>query len=319
MGVESRPAVISMKDLGRVEGDIRSTHPLAPLLVLFSGLVICAACAAPGPMPSSAPTTVEGQLTRGAVLYTQGCASSVCHGANGAGIRSGGAFQIWPTVGEAFRARNPNAQVIFDVVRSGGSPPLRALRDQQIYDAIAYELSLNDVRLAMPLTAQNAAGTASGAQVPAATNGRIYPPPANVSLLAMPPFPRPLTAASNGAVEVRIDQWALVSRIGRSLPPPGGSFLMIVFALRDMSAQSLDVDPRFLHLMTSREMVLEPQVSDLAYPVEPFHHETIEPEHGTAAVATFALPAWAVPSRLIYDDHSGPVLSLDLAPLRPGS
>ena len=49
-------------------------------------------------------------------------------------------MRIWPAVGADFQRRNPNAQVVFDVIRSGEEPELRALADQQIYDAVAWEL-----------------------------------------------------------------------------------------------------------------------------------------------------------------------------------
>jgi hypothetical protein len=84
---------------------------------------------------------VADQLARGARLYALGCATAECHGKHGEGVRSGGTFRVWPLVGAEFQARNPNAQVIFDVVRSGSERRLRAMTDQQIYDAIAHELS----------------------------------------------------------------------------------------------------------------------------------------------------------------------------------
>src|SRR5436190_6598863 len=86
--------------------------------------------------------TVDGQVARGELIYQQTCAT--CHGLQGEGKRLGDTFAIWPLVGEGFQARNPNAQVVFDVVRSRNEPSLRALTDAQIYDAIAYVWNLND-------------------------------------------------------------------------------------------------------------------------------------------------------------------------------
>src|SRR3990172_6030837 len=105
---------------------------------------------------SSTPASVESQLVSGAPIYAQSCATSTCHGTQGEGIRSGDGFKVWPLVGDEFQSRHPNAQIVFDVIRSGSERNLLALTDQQIYNAIAYELSQNQITLESPLTADDA-------------------------------------------------------------------------------------------------------------------------------------------------------------------
>ena len=72
-----------------------------------------------GPRPVA---LIGDQLARGREVYEQGCATQACHGLEGEGIRSGDEFRVWPLVGKEFQHRNPTAQVVFDVVRSGGEP-----------------------------------------------------------------------------------------------------------------------------------------------------------------------------------------------------
>lgn len=120
------------------------------------------------------PESVESQLTNGAPIYAQTCATSICHGTQGEGIRSGTGFSAWPLVGADFQSRHPNAQIVFDVIRSGGERNLLALTDQQIYDAIAYELSQNQITLESPLTADNAFTTYGSSMSGNAQNG-LFP------------------------------------------------------------------------------------------------------------------------------------------------
>ena len=112
---------------------------------------------------------------RGEPIYAQGCATEKCHGTDSEGIPAGDSFTAWPLVGELFQQRNPNAQVVFDVVRSGNEPNLRQMTDQEVYDAIAYELSLNGVAWSEPLMDGNAAGV-SGVGMAGSTGYSLYPP-----------------------------------------------------------------------------------------------------------------------------------------------
>lgn len=293
---------------------VSPTMPLPGVwLVCLGAALLLAACAAVTAAPTPSADTVADQLARGGPLYAQNCATSKCHGTQGEGLRSGGGFQVWPSVGPNFEARNPNAQVVFDVVRSGGEQNLRGMTDQQIYDAIAYELSQNSVHLAAPLTTQNAAATLSGSS--ASTEGRLYPPPGNVVLLPGPAVASALPAlAGNDYLGLRVDQAALASTIGDATPPAGGAFLVLVLAVQNQTGAPLDLDPKFLQLQASSGATLAPQPVDLAYPIERFHHQTIAPDHGTAAVVIFALPVGAAPAQLTYDDQTGHALSVILAP-----
>jgi hypothetical protein len=97
---------------------------------------------------NDAPDSVEDQLASSKPTYTRTCATGVCHGTQGEGIKTGNVFSAWPLVGEDFQSRHPNAQIVFDVIRSAGERNLLALTDQQVYDAIAYELEQNQITLA---------------------------------------------------------------------------------------------------------------------------------------------------------------------------
>jgi hypothetical protein len=81
-----------------------------------------------------------------------------------------------PTEGHLFQVRNPTALVVFDVVRSGREPSLRALTDDQVWAAIAAELAANGVDLdERTLGADNAGRIRTG---PAAhpDESRFVPP-----------------------------------------------------------------------------------------------------------------------------------------------
>jgi len=244
-------------------------------------------------------------------VYAQNCATAKCHGVQGQGFSSGNSFQVWPLVGAEFQARNPNAQVVFDVVRSGSEQNLRALTDQQIYDAIAYEWVQNGAQLVAPLTGQNAAITVTGLASLKPESAALFPPPGNAS-------PAQSYAGGTGTASNylawRVDQIVQTSTIGGHAPATGGAFLIAVLAFATETGQPLVVGPEFLRLSDSQRNTLEPQAVDLAYPIERFQTQTIQPDHGTAAVAIFALPAGAAPDQLTYDDHTGHMLRLYVRP-----
>src|SRR5436309_14087590 len=108
------------------------------LPLVFGGITVAAllfACTTPPASSTLTRTTgtievVDGQIARGELIYQQTCVT--CHGLQGEGQRRGSTFAVWPLVGADFQARNPNAQVVFDVVRSQSEPNLRALTDEQI-------------------------------------------------------------------------------------------------------------------------------------------------------------------------------------------
>jgi hypothetical protein len=221
---------------------------------------------------------------------------------------------VWPLVGADFQARNPNAQVIFDVVRSGSERSLRAMTDRQIYDAIAYQLSLNGAQPTAVLDMHNAAALRSGPAAGAPGYGEINPPPGDAVLVHPTAASRATPApVANGYLRLRVDQVAQASAIRRRSVAGGGAFWVLVFAVQDLTDRPIALDPRHLRLRTSAGVSLEPREIDLDYPIERFHAQIITPEHGTAAVAIFAVPAGATPMQLTYDDHTGHSLSVNLA------
>ena len=263
---------------------------------------------------SISASPVEDQLSRGQEIYEQGCATADCHGINGEGIRGGDKFRVWPLVGEEFQRRNPTAQVIFDIVRSGGESSLRALTDQQVYDAIAYELILNDVKLSELLESHYAhrltSGTAAGKPEP----GSLFPPPGNARLISTWSAPVLPIYVENNSLQFRLTQIALAASIGQEVPSAGGSYVLIVFTLKVRGDHPLEVGPQHLKLITEDMQMLEPLEIGLDYPVARFYSQNIQPEHGTAALAIFALPETANISHLRYTPPSAKPLILNLVP-----
>jgi mono/diheme cytochrome c family protein len=278
-------------------------------LFLLEGLAACN----PTSATSLPPASVESQLAGGASIYTQTCATSSCHGKDGEGIRDGNGFSAWPLVGADFQVRHPNAEIVFDVVRSGGEPNLRALTDQQIYDSIAYELSQNHISLQAPLTAANAYNTFGG-RMSGDTGDGFYPPLGNYEPAATPPHADLPLSTANGVLRLQVDQIAAAKTIGDSDPPPGGALLMVVFVLADTGQAPIPVGPENLRLTTPGGDVLLPQTVDPRTAIEKFHKQTIQPQHGTAALAIFSLPASDQFDRLIYSDEGGNQMELRLKP-----
>ena len=287
------------------------------ILLLGGAFLLLNSLFACNPKPEAAtslpPISIESQLASGASIYTQTCATSTCHGTDGEGIRSGNGFSVWPLVGDNFQARHPNAQIVFDVIRSGGEPNLRALTDQQIYDSIAYELSQNQIPLQAPLTAANAYDTFGGQMSGRGIDG-FYPPLGNFES-APTPFHADLPlSVAGGDLRLQVDQIAAASSIGDTKPPAGGVFLMVVFVLTDTGQAPVTVGPENLSLITSAGDILTPQETDPRTAIEKFHTQTIQPQYGTAALAIFSLPAPDQFDRLVYSDEQGNRLELSLKP-----
>jgi mono/diheme cytochrome c family protein len=274
--------------------------------LLLLAIVSATACAPAG------RSTVEDQLARGRPIYEKGCATEKCHGVNGEGIPRGSGFQAWPLVGAEFQGRNPTAQVIFDVVRSGGEPSLRALSDQQIYDAIAYEMSLNEAAPSMPIVADNAATLPTGSAAGVAGAGELFPPPGNAALMSFTPSLTLPLAAENTEVRLRVTQVARTAAIGQSAPPAGATYLLVVITVEDLMNEPLEVGPVHLSLVGADGASYRPLEVGLAYPVDRFRAQTIEPDHGTAGVAVFAVPESESPVHLRYTSSSGPDLVLEM-------
>lgn len=268
----------------------------------------------------AAPSPVVEQLSRGQAVYEQSCATSACHGIDGKGIPMGNGFRVWPLVGEEFQRRNPTAQVVFDVVRSGGEANLRVLTDQQVYDSIAYELSLNNVEFTEPLDSKNASNMASGAAAGNLELGSLFPPPGNTSLIS--PWPVSTTQripvlpvyAENSDLRIRLTQLALAASIREKVPPAGENYVLVVFTLEVLADHPLEVGPQHLRLATVDGQMLEPLELGLDYPVARFYSQTIQPEHGTSAIAIFALPETAKIKHLRYNLPSGRQLDLEVSP-----
>jgi hypothetical protein len=261
------------------------------LLIVVLGMAACSV---------TSPAAVSSQLSRGRSVYTQGCVIASCHGKDGEGIRNDDHFRVWPLVGSEFQRRNPNAQVVFDVVRSGAESSLRALTNQQIYDAIAYELSLNGVELSEPLVARNAPGISSGAASKGQESGTLFPPPGNSMLVSTWVAPVLPASAENTQLSMRVTQIGLAPSIGGSVPPSGSGYLLVVFTLEDLTQQPIEVEPQYLSLVTKDGKILEPLDINLDYPVTRFYSQAIEYEHGTVALAIFSLPESSQIDHLLY-------------------
>ena len=255
------------------------------------------------------PASLEDQLASGAPIYTQTCATSACHGTQGEGIRSGDSFSAWPLVGREFQSRHPNAQILFDVIRSGGERNLRALTDQQIYDAIAYELSQNQIALKSPLTADNAFAIYGGS-MSGQTQGGLFPPSDNVVINTTPhTWGLPIITESP-KLRIQIDQIVEASAIGNAK----ATFLIVVIVFSDLDDQPITVSPNHLSLSTPSGDLLQLQSINIHSAIEKFHEQTIKPQHGTVGLVIFTLPAPDGFDQLIYDDQTGNRLTSTLKP-----
>jgi len=273
----------------------------------------CAYTSNPKPPASYTPASVEIQLATGAPIYAQNCATSTCHGTQGEGIRSDNGFKVWPLVGDEFQSRHPNAQIVFDVIRSGGEPNLLALTNQQIYDAIAYELSQNQIPLESPLTAANAFITYGGS-MSGQVQGGLFPPSDNAVIVNTPPTRDLPIATENDRLRLQVDQIAEASAIGNATPPEGGAFLIIVIVFNDLDNEPITVSPDHLRLSMPSGDLLQPQSINIHSAIEKFHTRTIKPEHGTVGLVVFTLSAPEGFDQLIYDDGTGDKLTLALKP-----
>jgi hypothetical protein len=293
------------------------TRRLASIITIVLGCILIAiGCTSSDKTTSninSTPVSVESQLASGAPIYARTCATSACHGTQGEGIRAADGFKVWPLVGEEFQSRHPNAQIVFDVIRSGGEPNLRALTDQQIYDSIAYEMAQNGIPLDSPLTAANAYSTFGGKMSGAAPGG-LFPPSDNAVLLDLPLTTNLPIAAQNDQLGIQDDQIALASSIGHDQPPDGGAFLLLVIVFNDLNNEPTSVSPQHLRVSTADGQLLEPQPIDIQSAIEKFHERTIKRNHGTVGLVVFALAAPDDFNQLIYNDGAGDRIILALKP-----
>ena len=258
---------------------------------------------------SDTSSSIESQLASGAPIYRQTCATSACHGTQGEGIRSGDGFSAWPLVGHEFQSRHPNAQVVFDIIRSGGERNLLELTDQQIYDAIAYQLKENQITLDSPLTVENAFMT-HGREMSGKPQKGLFPPSDNAVFRNTPlRHTLPIIAQSN-KLRLQVDQIAQASAIGDSK----GAFLILVIMFSDLDDQPITLSPDHLKLSTPSGELLEPQAINIHSAIEKFHERTIKPQHGTVGLVVFTLSAPNDFDQLIYDDGVGDRIALTLKP-----
>ena len=258
---------------------------------------------------SDTSSSIESQLASGAPIYRQTCATSACHGTQGEGIRSGDGFSAWPLLGHEFQSRHPNAQVVFDIIRSGGERNLLELTDQQIYDAIAYQLKENQITLDSPLTVENAFMTHGGEMSGKPQEG-LFPPSDNAVFRNTPlRHTLPIIAQSN-KLRLQLDQIAQASAIGDSK----GAFLIIVIMFSDLDDQPITLSPDHLKLSTPSGELLEPQAINIHSAIEKFHERTIKPQHGTVGLVAFTLSTPEDFDQLIYDDGVGDRIALTLKP-----
>jgi hypothetical protein len=288
-----------------------------PLVTVALGwILIVSSCTFSRPLLSNAgdsSASVPDQLASGGPIYAQSCATSTCHGTQGEGIRSGDSFKVWPLVGDEFQSRHPNAQIVFDVIRSGGEPNLRALTDQQIYDSIAYELSQNQITLASPLTADNAHAVFGG-KMSGDSQGGLFPPSDNAILIDPPPTRDLPLVAQNDRLRIQVDQIAGASAIGNTKPGEGGAFLILVLMFSDLDDQPITLSPAHLSLTTPGGERSKPQSINIHSAIEKFHERTIKPQHGTVGLVVFTLTAPDQFDQLIYDDGEGSHITLRLKP-----
>ncbi len=292
--------------------------PRFPIWILLAALLLLINGGCTGSDSSThpaieTPASLESQLANGAPIYAQNCATSTCHGTQGEGLRAGTGFSAWPLVGPEFQTRHPNAEVVFDVVRSGSEPSLRALTDQQIYDAIAYQLYQNGITLTPPLTASNAFNTYGGTMSGVAGAG-LSPPCEDVALTDLPFTPTLPVVAENERLRLQVDQIAAASSIGASRPPGGGAFLILVLVFNALEQEPLLLSPDDVQLSTPDGALLQPQFVDLHAAIESFHTQTIKPYHGTSVLIVFPLFSIGGFDQLIYEDQAGNRLILDLIP-----
>jgi hypothetical protein len=278
------------------------------IFIILSATLIVVGC------DPEVASPVTDQLLRGQIIYEEGCATSACHGVEGQGILDDDEFRVWPLVGEAFQRRNPTAQVIFDVVRSGGEPSLRALTDQQIYDSIAYELSLNGVQSSERLNSENAGIRYSGNSVKGPKPGSLFPPPEDVQLVADWSAPTLPLCGENSNLRSCVTQIALATSIEEHTPSNGSRYALIVSTMEVLVGDPIEVGPQYLRLVDQVGKTFEPLEINLDYPVARFYTQVIKPEHGTSFLSIFALPESSEIGSLLYFLPDIPQLSVELNP-----
>jgi hypothetical protein len=277
---------------------------LALLILIMTGA--CTEKASPTPEPM----TFDKQAVLGRPIYYQNCATTLCHGTDSKGIPKGTSFQVHPLIGNQFLERNPNTQVMFDVVRSRSEPNLISLTDDQIYQAIAFDLTLNQTKLINAITPQNASDLPPGGDQ---KTGQLFPPVSGINLLDTTSGPSLPKIASNSSLDLRVDQLAFTGAVGTYTPTrDGGTFVIVVLTLRNLGLEPLIVDPKFISLTDSNGNKHNPQSLNFNFPIVRFHAQQVQPQNSYSGYAIFGLAKSTSYKSLTYDNGSKNPLSVEL-------
>ncbi|HMD87694.1 MAG TPA: DUF4352 domain-containing protein [Anaerolineaceae bacterium] len=260
--------------------------------------------------PTPEPMTFDKQAVLGRPVYYQNCATTLCHGTDSEGILKGGSYLVAPLIGAQFLKRNPNTQIMFDIVRSRNDPNLLALTDDQVYQAIAFDLTLNQIQLKDAITPQNAAELPAGGSQ---RTGQLYPPVSGINLLDTTSGPSLPIITTKGNLSLRVDQLAFTGSVGNYTPTrSGGLFVIVVLAIKNLSNKPLGIDPKYLSLKDSNGIKHNPQSLNFTNAVVRFHSEQVQPQYSFSGYAIFGLAKETGYKSLTYDDGSGNPLTLEL-------
>jgi hypothetical protein len=260
--------------------------------------------------PTPEPMTFDKQAVLGRPVYYQNCATTLCHGTDSKGSPKGASSQVRQLIGVQFLERNPNTQVMFDIVRSRSDPNLLTLTDDQVYQAVAFDLTLNQIQLKEAITPKNAETLPPGGSQ---KTGQLYPPAIGISLLSTTSGPSLPKVASNSSLGLRVDQLAFTGAVGTYTPTKeGGTFVIVVLTLKNLGNKPINVDPKFLSLTDSNGNKHNPQSLNFNYPIVRFHAEQIQPQYSYSGYAIFGLAKATSYKSLTYDNGSGNPLSVEL-------
>ncbi|MDR3572751.1 MAG: DUF4352 domain-containing protein [Anaerolineaceae bacterium] len=281
----------------------------AKALILLILAMIGTACAEQA-SPTPEPMTFDKQAVLGRPIYFQNCATTLCHGTDSKGILKGSSYLVAPLIGSQFIERNPNTQVMFDVVRSRNEPNLLALTDEQVYQAIAFDLTLNQMQPKQAITSQNAQALPPGGSQ---KTGQLFPPVSDIKLLSTTSGPTLPKTASNNTLALRVDQLAFTGSVGTYTPTrAGGTFVIVVLSIKNLTDKAVNVDPKFLSLTDTNGNKHNPQSLNFVYPVVRLHSQQVQPQNSYSGYAIFGLAQATSYRSLIYDNGSGSPLSIDL-------
>ena len=285
------------------------SHIFATAWVLLIFALFASACTEQA-SPTPEPMTFDKQAVLGRPVYYQNCATTLCHGTDSKGIPKGSGFLVRPLIGSQFVARNPNTQIMFDVVRSRNDPNLLALTDDQVYQAIAFDLTLNQIQLKDAITPQNAAELPPGGSQ---KTGQLSPPASGIKLLETTSGPNLPKSTANSSLALRIDQLAFTGSVGTYTPTrEGGTFVIVVLSIKNQTDKPIVTDPKYLSLTDTNGNKHNPQSLNFNYPVVRFYAQQVQPQNSYSGYAIFGLAKGTTFKSLTYDNGSGNPLSVEL-------